>query len=183
MPPRLWMRGCCCSLGSHPCPALALSGEERHRCQALPHPAPSYPTSPLGKGTQVTELGRSHSWTPTSASRGPDLPKKIMGRTPLSLPNKKNCLKTTGSTVQWCAWPYFCWECSSLPPSPIPHACLMFPFLLCQIQITSYSRQGSVESSTAHQWRVWQAVGKMEQSKWPAFKPNTISFIHSLTTY
>lgn len=183
-PPRLPPdeAGVAVSLSSHPCCALPLSGEEMHKCQALPRPAPSHPTSPLGKETQVTELGRSHNWTLTSASRGPDLPRDIRGNTPLILPNMKNCLKPTGTTVQWCAWPYFCWECSSLPPQ-FHHACLMFPFLLCQIQITSYSRQRSVKSSIAHQLKVWQAVQKMEQSKWPAFKTNTFSFTCSLITY
>lgn len=121
-PPRLPPdeTGVAVSLSSHPGRALTLSGEEMHKCQALPRTAPSHPTSPPGKETQVTELGRSHNCTLTSASRGPDLPRDTMGHTPLILPNIKNCLKPTGTTVQWCAWPYFCWECFSLPPSSIP---------------------------------------------------------------
>lgn len=183
LPGCLRMRRCCCFPGLHPCRALDLSGR---KCTGAKHCLTLLPPLPP---VLISRKGNPGDWAGQEPQPDSHLcqqrtrpAKRYHGAHPPSPPKQKHCLKPTGSTVQWCAWPYFCWECSSLPHQ-FHHACLMFPLLLCQIQITSYSRQGSVQSSIAHQRRPWQAVQKMEQSKWPAFKTNTISFTQSITTY
>lgn len=75
--------------GSHPSHALTLLGEEMGKYQALPPSPWSLPSHSIPrKGNWGGGAGQESQQDPTSASRGPDLPRGTMGHTPLILPSK-----------------------------------------------------------------------------------------------
>lgn len=97
-------------------------------------PVPSHPTPSLGKETQGTELGRNHNRTPSSTSRGPDLPNDTEGMHPLFFQRAGIARKTAWRPLMTLCSDapdlISCQECSSL----INSTTLVWRFLFCCVE-------------------------------------------------
>lgn len=129
--------------GSGPSRALTLLGEEIGKCQALPPSPWSLPSHSIPrKGNRGGGAGQESHRTPTSASRGPGLPRGTMGYTHLSFSQVRAgaARKTAWSplTVLCSDAPDLisCWECSSLIHSSTFVWCFFFCCVKYRSQVT-----------------------------------------------